>query len=348
MTTLYKISNTGAIQVWTIEELRPDLLRILWGQQGGAMQTQTEVVEVNQSGRSLTEQMFSRMESRINKQKDKGYSLSLEQAYAQRGRNAAGLLKPMLAQTYDPVKHSLTGKKMQWKYDGHRCLITNDGGENIAYSRNGKPITTIDHILHNIIIPKGATLDGELYIHGAPLQEISSIVRREQLANRELQYIAYDTVSDRAFLGRYEELFGYKLCEDVVIAELLEVPDQINNAYLQEKALGLGYEGFILREQGKGYECGKRSSQLLKIKQSMDAEFMVIAVHESKDGWAILECTDGSVDFRVSAPGTMIEKTEVLSNSANYIGQYVTVEFSAYTNAGVPFHPVATRFRIEE
>ena len=115
------------------------------------------------------------------------------------------------------------------------------------------------------------------------------------------------------------------------------------------EALVLGYEGLILRQGEFGYEAGKRSASLIKVKQWLDEEFRVIEIYPSKDGWAVLLCiTDKGRIFRVSAPGTMQEKTKVLLETYKYIGEWVNVEFYDWTNDGIPFHPVARYWRSHE
>lgn len=351
MKTLYKISSTGAVQEWAVREHGNGQIIIHWGQQNGVKQQQIEDVEVNQSGRSLKEQVFLRMESRINRQKDKGYCETIEEARNSIGLNASKLLKPMLAQTYDGTKSNKNGF-WQYKYNGHRCLITRQGDELIAYSRNGKPINTISHIFEGMDIPEGATLDGELYIHGKPLQTISSIVRRVQPANKDLTYIVYDQVAEDYFERRIANIYGYKLSQNTIVAPTFGgdgySSEMATNNYIkcvQER----GYEGLMFRNNDKPYEPGKRSSQLLKVKMRHDMEVMVTRISPSKDGWAILHCVtpDKSV-VSVTAPGTMEQKYEIYENAHVYIGKMLNIEFAEFTKDGVPFHPVAIAFREEE
>jgi ATP-dependent DNA ligase len=243
----------------------------------------------------------------------------------------------------------------QYKYNGHRCLITRRDDCLLAYSRNGKHIGTIDHIFDGLEIPEGATLDGELYIHNTPLQTISSIVRRKQPDNTKLKYIVYDTILDKRFEDRLDTLAKYKMGPDVLVAPTIRCPlrEMLTKQGIHDEAHAKGFEGFMLRMNNKKYEPGKRSSQLLKVKQAFDIEVVVIGVEPSVDGWAILICKfvdkHGIIKtFRTPAPGTMRQKTEILHNKENYINKLLNVEFAEYTIDGIPFHPVATSFREEE
>ena len=102
--------------------------------------------------------------------------------------NAMGLKKPMLAKAVDKCKNNfLHNCFIQYKYDGNRCLVHHGENGLVAYSRNGKPMKNLEHILNDINIPKGMTLDGEIYHHGTPLQTIVSWVKRLQPDTPEAQ-----------------------------------------------------------------------------------------------------------------------------------------------------------------
>lgn len=340
---LFKYSATDAPMLWTIRAEGSRLI-IEYGQLGGAMMTSTEDVEINQSGRDIESQVALRLMSRVNKQVDKGYCYTLEEAEASKGLNAAKLLRPMLAKKFKDVKNIGTDLWAQHKYNGHRCLITCTDGQNIAYSRNGKPITSIGHILDNIVLDEGDTVDGELYHHGTSLQTIGSWIRRDQPESAKLSYIMYDKIERNSYNVRMESLRSLTVKSDKLTFaptfRLTNVQDMLNESISQ------GYEGLMLRQNNFVYEPGIRSSGLIKLKKFMDQEFLVIGIHPSKDGWAILECLIGESDtFRVSAPGTIDEKTIVLNNKNNYLGRYINVEFFEWTDDGKPFHPVATYWR---
>ena len=346
MEKLYRISSNGALQIWSIEPLGNDQIMYSWGQVGGATQFKVENVFTNQSGRTLKEQQYLQMDSRINRKKDLGYKETIEEARASVGTNAVGMLRPMLAQVYDRSKHNLNGLYRQYKYNGHRCLVARVGDELIAYTRNGKPVNTISHILNDINIPEGTVLDGELYVHGMSLQGISSLSRKVQKDNIKLKYMVYDQMSDDIFAERFDELNGFNLGSNIIIAPTIKHDSiGISNSFIDSDAKANGYEGFIVRNNSFGYESGKRSSQLLKVKSCLDDEFLVINIVPSKDGWAILTCRKGDKQFNVPAPGTMDQKHEIYRKRANYIGRVIRVEFAEYTAYGTPFHPVAIEWR---
>jgi ATP-dependent DNA ligase len=344
MITRYKVTATGAIQQWSVLE-HCDGVHILYGRLGGALQEQFEIIKTNKSGRSIEEQVNSRAQSRINKQLDKGYCYSIEEARLSVGLNASKLLKPMLAQQLKNSKVDFKDCFIQYKYNGHRCLIMGTEEGPIAYSRNGKQINTIKHITDSIDIPPGTILDGELYVHGMALQDAGSLIRKIQPGNDKLDYIIYDTILNQNYVRRLEKIMEYEYVSECVKVAPTIFPDVIDIDANLHSAIEMGYEGLILRTNDCGYEAGKRSKSLIKVKKWLDDEFLVTNVFASKDEWAILECICYGKYFKVSAPGTLEQKTEILCNKDNYIGRMVNVEFFEWTNDGVPFHPVAKYFR---
>lgn len=102
----------------------------------------------------------------------------------------------------------------------------------------------------------------------------------------------------------------------------------------------------MLRLDRRGYEVGKRSSALLKIKEFHDAEFQVVGFKRSVTGWAICVCvTEDGKKFDCSAPGSLAEKTFVWDNQAMFLNRRLTIEFAHWTNDGLPFQPTAVRWR---
>lgn len=366
-TTLYKTDANDQIRVWSIIA-EGSVLIMQHGVLNGTMQVATETIELNKSGRDIDQQVALAMQSRINKQRDKGYCDSIEEAIESKGLNAVGLLRPMLAQKFRDVKNiDFANCFVQYKYNGHRCLVTKWNGKLIAYSRNGKPITSIDHILKDLQwLPEGYALDGELYVHGMPLQSISSLVRKSQPDSKKLTYVVYDLVTPNIGYGeRNGWLRAYVAPVAGFTPRICIAP---TFAYAESKmpikerlaeSIANGYEGLILRHGNTGYEPGKRSQSLVKVKQVLDAEFCIVGVHQSADGWAIFEClktpnwhwyegdflNNGVDTFRVSAPGTMQDKHDAWANRNDFIGKMLTVEFFEWTIDSKPFHPVAIGIR---
>ena len=283
MFSLFKKDNTGKIRQWTIEPCADSLI-IRHGYMGGSLVNKIVPVKVNQSGRSIDQQIELEMNSRITKQMDKGYSCSLDEANNKTMTNALDLPLPMLAQPVSKINGPATAHYCQYKYDGMRCLIHNDGSRLIAYSRGGKPIETITHIKKLIDIPVGATVDGELYMHGTPLQTIMSTAKRFQPGTLELKYVVYDHVCDEPYSVRLANLKSWiKESHEIFIAPTKILGGEISYKEDLDLAQSLGYEGLILRHPHTKYEAGKRSKSLNKMKTVEDDEFVIVDIYPSKE-----------------------------------------------------------------
>ena len=195
------------------------------------------------------------------------------------------------------------------------------------------------------------TLDGELYVHGQPLQAIASWAKRKQERTYSLEYWIYDAIfhdEDVEYKDRMKFLIELDFAPPVILTPTAKVigEEHMYNAFKQMK--GQGYEGLILRHQRGLYNIGKRTGNLIKVKSRFDAEYKVVDMEVSKDGWAVLVCElPGGRIFKTSAPGTIAEKAHVWQYKHLFIGKYVTVEYANLTNDGKPFHAVATRWRTD-
>ena len=343
---LYIKDNKGAIRQWEIGQDDQDIV-IRYGQLNGSIQEKREYIPYGKVNRTVQEQIDLQINSRISRQRDRGYVDTIEEA-KKGATNRLGFAKPMLAQKLDRSNADLSNVYLQHKLDGNRCLITKQNGKVIPYSRNGKIIAAdLTHITDGLALKEGQTIDGELYKHGKSLQTIVSWIKRNQEDTKKLHFHAYDLMEDEDYLTRMHnmiDIIGDH--ESVTPVPTIKASgiDQINRHH--KHWLDMGYEGTIIRLPDYGYEAGKRSKSLLKLKTFLDNEFMIVDILESKDGWGILECQlDNGKTFRVTAPGTMEDKIEVLDNAEFYIGEWVKVEYAQLTKDGVPFHPVAIMFR---
>lgn len=270
----------------------------------------------------------------------------------------------MLAQVY--AKHQ---KKVQWdralaqpKLNGHRCLAECDKGKIKLWTRTGKLITTLPQIVEILkdVLADGDKLDGEIYLHNVPLNNLSSWIKKEHPESQTLEYHVYDFPdSHLAFADRYARLVSvFDACEHIGQFVFRVTPSPIANheglMEYQAACLDAGYEGAMLRWGRAGYEAGKRSDSLLKVKSWLDSEFKVVGYREGRGthaGMAIFKCvTDKGHDFEVNAPGTHEEKRRYLASGEDCVGRLLTVRYQEMTKteAPVPFHPVAIGFREEE
>lgn len=304
------------------------------------------------------EQGVLELASKARLKMDKGYVKTLDEARAP-STNTLGLLKPMLATPMDKIKP----EKIDWvsafaqpKLDGHRAMFK-DG---VLYTRQGKEL----HMPHITTAIEDAGLghlhlDGELYIHGMSLQEIGSLIKKYRPESVCVEYHVYDMVSPLPFPQRIMNLLHEGFPKFPTVTPLK--PVQTVEVLSLEDAMALharyrdeGYEGTMLRFSDDGYQDGKRSRTLLKIKEFQDEEFRIVGYSQGKpyitaNGdyqvpvW-ICETVDGK-QFTVTAAGTMEEKDYQWRNREAYVRRMLTVKFHYYSSEGIPQLPVALRFR---
>lgn len=344
---LYYLGADNRIREWEIS-VQGTTIVISHGHLNGVKTKTYEEIEAGKGGRSVYGQIQSRVRSRINTQKLKGYKETVQEA--QQGRtNALDLPKPMLAQPWNKIKEiNFQDMLIQFKYDGNRCLITRQGKEVIAYSRKGKIIDSIPHILKHIDIPEGIVLDGELYHHGTPINILRSWISKKQPNSEKLCFHAYDVILPIQYNYRLNYLRELGLTGPAHVVPTFvwdDIDEPSLNNYMTLSRRN-NYEGIILRANTTGYDVGKRSKQLIKVKQFLDSEFIVVDIYKSEKGMPMATCRiNDNKTFDVVLPGTHETKTSMLHEKDKYIGKTLTVEFSQWTTDGKPFHAVAKAWR---
>ncbi len=374
---MYGVTSKGAIKTWrarvwgtpteqpsdaTIEIITQTKLD---GKEVMRFEVITEGKNVGRSNETTPyEQAVSETESRYRKKIKKGYKTDIPTDLTKADSNALGLPRPMLAYAIDKVRVVEFPAWFQPKLNGHRALVTKRNGEMLMYSRLGKLITTMGHILEHLedSVDEGVILDGELYMHGEILQNIGSLIKKARPESANIVYHVYDIIMDVSYTQRMAKLriiFGNEVpgvdnTDPVVLVATSCVENMQDAQYLTENAIALGYEGGMLRTPDEKYLAGFRSRQLLKIKSSEDAEFEVVDVIEGKERnvndvslkVACLKCktSEGRI-FEVLAHGDMYQKDRIWHEREQHIGRFVTVKYYEKTKDGIPFHPVALQWK---
>ena len=243
---------------------------------------------------------------------------------------------------------------LQPKLDGVRCYITKDG----AFSRNHKPWRNIGHILNELkpffdAYPN-VILDGELYNHELKdnFNKIISLVRQSQPTEAQIliQFHNYDifTPDDPEMSFRYRNDFLKNIHKEYEFDYCYEVETRVVTTQGQcklrnEANLNKGYEGSILRNNGK-YEQ-KRSKNLQKLKDFSDTEATIINWVEGKGK------RDGTIgkfiakdEFGIVFGMPVMAKMSVLKEMYDivewYMGKTATFTYFQKTPAGSYRHPL--------
>ena len=359
LSNLYKKGKKGEIRIWKIRTEGSSIITE-HGVLDGKMQVSKKTAKSKNLGRSnettADEQAILEAQSMWTKQKDKGYFESIEKANTER------VFLPMLASKLEDKKHKLSYPCIcQPKMDGVRALCYWDGDEVKLMSRGGKQYS-VKHITDfcKELLKPNEVLDGELYIHGIPLQDINSLVKKPQEGSADLEYWVYDmfllddlSLNWNKRLDLLESNFYYKI-ED---SNVKRVPWGI--IFSEEKIkesekfwVERGFEGAIIRDFEGTYELGKRSSYLLKVKSFLDDEYKIVGYKEGDgkfEGCVIWECvTEEGKPFHATPKGTMEQRAEWYRDGDKYIGKWLTVKYFQLTKDNIPQFPVGLSIRLEE
>jgi DNA ligase-1 len=344
-TTLYKMNKSGDIQEYTAWADGKNICAV-YGKVGGKMQNATVVAKGKNIGKSNEsspdEQALKEVAAKLQLKRDKGYFDTMDEAL-----NEIVFL-PMLAKDGRKVKITYPCDA-QPKLDGVRCMAP---GGNLM-SRGGKPYD-VKHISDKLgVFGSSHVPDGELYIHGMPLQNIVSLVKKPKPGSEKLEYWVYDYYSTDEELW-YDRAYNLTLYDSIVpkgikIVPTFRVMNEEAMLSLHAQFLQQGFEGTILRDRNGKYELGHRSSNLIKWKDFQDDEFTIVGYKEGVGkfvGCVIWECeTVEGKKFSVAPKGTLEAKKAWYQEADQLIGKQLTVRYFAFTNDGIPQFPVGITIR---
>lgn len=354
----------------------------IYGVENGKMITsaRTDVVGKNKGRKNETtnlRQAIMQAESMINKKKQAGYKenndddvINLEHV----------IYYPMALDLYSKhMKKLLYPVSLQPKLDGVRTLMVNRDGIISLFSRRLHAIHGFDIVKNqckelikhskdsnNIIF-----LDGEFYIHGKPLQEISGIVRKEVKEDKykdiiiqskdELEYHIFDIClkNENGFVSRFKLLENmFAEMNEIFVGELkIKLVDTkvIENEYYGDVAfeqyINNGYEGVVYKSNTKyeySSEKEKRSNLYLKRKKQLDAEFEIVDFGEGKGKFKrmvifTLKTQEGN-EFNCVPMGTAEYRKSIyidcLNNFTIFKGKYAKVKFDDYSKNMTPVRGV--------
>lgn len=276
--------------------------------------------------------------------------------------NKCGYIPPMKLKILDDVDFEKLGGEWycQRKYNGIRCIVC----QGKVFSRKLKSYN-IPHIVDKL--PKEIMFDGELYIHGEPLQNLSSIVRGDDAAAKlQLKFIIfdfYDPVRPKLiYEDRLAELNKLDLKNPLYLAptDWLGEPNRKKMEVFYKKYLIEGYEGIILRRADAPYLPafhGRATDVVLKHKPKRTDEFKCVGYTSGrgKELGAVIWIakTNSGINFNVRPSMPYAERRAIFKELENggfskYKGKPITIEYDSLSIDGVPQQPRAIAFRTYE
>lgn len=245
---------------------------------------------------------------------------------------------------------------IQPKLDGERCRAVWYGLDYALLSSQENVFESVPHILNelNNLGLREVELDGELYIHGLPFEQIQSIVSRgHENIHPDFQNISFnvfDVVLPFTQEKRYHiltslfETFNFKYIIPVK-GYLCNTLDEILGYY--DRFIKEGYEGFILRELNAPYKRS-RSTFMMKFKPKQSDLYNIVGYAEEmsidgilKNSLGALICEKDGTKFNIGTGFTRDERIELWKNRESLIGKLAWVKYQHITSANqVPRFPV--------
>lgn len=250
----------------------------------------------------------------------------------------------LLASSFDPQKHTLGDYYLSEKLDGVRAYWN---GRHLV-SRGGQEFAAPQWFLDSL---PNTALDGELWGGRQTFDEVSGIVRRNKSHEgwRKITLMVFELPKAKGdFSLRYQQMqrlhaqHGNQYWQ---VVEQQEAPKTISN--LQAMLIKLdaeGGEGIMLKSKAAAYRGG-RSSDLLKVKLSNDAEAQVIAHNKGKGrladvmGSITVEMPNG-IRFKIGSGFSDVQR-----ENPPPLGTVVTYKYNGLTKNGKPRFPVFWRVR---
>ena len=397
--TLYNTTiGTGREKVWSIEVLDNDdntfTIRSSHGIKGGKMVEHDTIIS---EGKNLGKKNETTPKQQAILEAEREWTKKVKQGYTEQNvekdekPKSSGskkeketevaaqkkvLLKPMLALEFDPSSSTKYPVYIQPKLDGVRCLVYyTEEGDLLFQSRQNTLFDSYEHLveelkelMNTLGDPLDFVLDGELYIHGAEFNEITSMVRRSKTKHpniTKLQYHIYDCFyfgdhnlekNKMPYSERNQiltEAFSKHKFKNLVLVDTRKAGSMADIEKFHEYYTGLSkpYEGVMVRTIGGVYKQQGRSKDLQKYKKFHDEEFVVVGYHEGTGahaGTPIFDCksnVNSDKTFGVTMNGSIENRKEMLKNIKKYIGKKLTVKYQELSSDGIPRFPVGIAFR---
>ena len=350
-------------------------------------------IKVGKAGRTHKEQATLQFNSYVKGYLDKGYiqvekhpneysEAELNSMFGEIKTNQIGVIKPQLAKQADKITNTKIFDK-EWlisrKLDGLKALFYYKDGEIHTSSRGGEHYDySTTHLREN---PKliqffetnpNVTLDGELFVRGKTLQQISGAARMEKNAYDSdwLEYWVYDCydASNPDMIANDRWNFLMNSFNEFEIPMYMSTEDDENNdpikllihqyvsgwnnmKSLHDKWVAEGFEGAVITDPTKPYKVGSRCNNLIKIKQYKSEDFKVIGyklgMRGSEDMTFTCELEDGRT-FEAMPVGDRATKAEYVENfEEKYKGHKAECTFFNYSDEGKPTQTKLRIFRFD-
>ena len=254
----------------------------------------------------------------------------------------------------------------------------------VIRSKNGLEYPLLKHLSDDIMKFLGErediVLDGEIYLHGLKLEEISSAANKENVNTKRLQFQVFDLAIpevsqyDRLYILAIEVKPNFKQSlVKFVQNKIIKTKEEADKYYKQ--CIEDGFEGSMYKHFEKPYSFGYRVRHSVKRKTIIEIELPITKIIDSgKDRYLITEndiknypelvkeykelLTKDEIDkaqpiamfcfvdetggeFDMTPAHSKLERAIIYLKRDQYLEKSATLRFHEYTKYGVPKHGVA-------
>ena len=361
-----------------------EIHRESWQWKGKVVQHPVISITKGKVKRTVEEQAQLEYSAILKKYRDKGYKYidvdpdtlteaEIKNILGDTKTDANGFGKHMLAKPVNQVKSATIEKVALWyasrKIDGVRNSFYFNNNEVKSASRGGgnydvatEHIRTNPKVIQFFQNHPNVILDGELFVMGKSLQQLSGEARREDGTHEFLlEYWIYDIMEDLPFTDRLKHLQEYSVelndVPEIHFVEQIPIsgPDKEKQAWaLHDAWVAEGWEGCVIRDASKPYKNGARGAQMIKFKNYKDSCFLIVGkeggLREIEDMVFIMQTKDGK-QFKAKPFGDLKQKEEYWNNfEEKYKGKIGECKYFYYSDEGVPLQPnmKAIRYDLDE
>lgn len=245
---------------------------------------------------------------------------------------------------------------VQPKINGIRAVWNGITKELVSSQTNVfKQLPTITKALQDYKI----MLDGELYCHGMPLENIQSITSQQFTVHpneHQLRYYIFDIIHPtKTMYERFQYLYTalWNVSLPLYIVPTFSCGSLMEIEAFFDSFIADGYEGIIIRNKDALYEM-KKSTNIMKWKLRLTDGFKIISyieevsIHgERKDALGALVCitTQGGDIFNVGTGFTREERIDLWKRKNSLTGRKCLIAYPELTSdRNVPRHPVFKGF----
>lgn len=349
---LYKLTKTNKIQTYLVST-KDDIITVTQGQLEGKKQSYSTKCLGKNLGRSneTTAARQAEMEaiSKWNKKVKSGYST-----------HPSGTLTvklPMKVKVYqDQIKNIKFPAYSTPKLNGVNGTYWLIDNELKLTSRGGEEFPPIPHLESEIRTAMKLLdtdcLNGELYIHGQHLQDITSAVKKPKELSKQLEFCIFNLPNKKnTYKEVRQQLLAVESLQDKYFINVTFITgikvnshEEIEHHYNQCMAAGL--EGTVIYNADAVYQFNVRSSNIFKYKKAKDAEYQIVDYEIDKNNHVVYHCkTPEGLIFKVKRKGTSDERLEDAKRARTNIGKWLNVSYEVLSKDLKPLKPVGNHFR---